>query len=66
MKNGIYVDNKVEKDTFENYAESVRKIFEAGFANHIDQNVIMHAINNLPDPGPVSINDCAIYGGDKK
>jgi hypothetical protein len=45
MSSAIHIGNILDKDSLNNVAEAVEKIFDSGFRNHMDQKTIRVALN---------------------
>lgn len=61
MENMLHIGNKVDEGFADHYAETVERVFKAGFEYRMDQKTIRDALKYLPDAlsvHNVSIENC--------
>ena len=69
MENCIHVGAKVDKESVDNFAEAIERIFKSGFDNRMDQKTVIKAISSMTatfETKQVTIQYATFTGEDRR
>jgi len=65
MENCVFIGTKIEKETMDNVAEFIERVFKAGKENFMDQDTVVQALEIFKcvvKTENVSLNNCCFVG----